>query len=109
MSDASRGAAWNLGASWSPAAGTTPLLTREGDPIGYPFNFHIFAGRLFFAQFGPNRLMATDGTQAGTFKVLDAVRPYNLGVFEFESVGGRLLFRGWDRDHGAELWALEAE
>jgi len=101
------GSADNLWKSDGTAAGTGPLLTRQGYQIHDPLNFRIFAGRLFFAPYYQNWLMETDGTQAGTFKLLDLVRRYNVEVFEFEPLGGRLLFRGWDRDHGVELWALE--
>lgn len=103
----------NGGSPWKSdgtAAGTGPLLDRDGHTILDPYYFRPFAGQIFFTARGKGALYQTDGTQAGTFKVLDLSSSfYDASVFELVSAGPRLFFRKWDRDHGSELWALEAE
>ena len=87
-------------------AGTGPLLTREGQRINYPFYFRVLDDRLFVTTID-SRLYESDGTPAGTFQLLQLKGGSN--IFEIEPAGSHLLFRNWDRDHGTELWALEAE
>ncbi|HEY2292913.1 MAG TPA: ELWxxDGT repeat protein [Thermoanaerobaculia bacterium] len=92
------------------AAGTGPLLDRDGHTILDPYYFRPFASQIFFTTRGEGGLYQTDGTQAGTFKVLDLREPFfDTSVFELAPAGPRLFFRKWDRDHGSELWALESE
>ncbi|PYQ66791.1 MAG: hypothetical protein DMF53_02880, partial [Acidobacteria bacterium] len=92
------------------AAGTLQLLDRGGRGIRDPYFLRSFAGQIFFTVGGEGALYQTDGTQAGTFKVLDLREPlFGPSVFELVPAGPRLFFRKWDRDHGSELWALEAE
>jgi ELWxxDGT repeat protein len=87
-------------------AGTGPLLTREGQRINYPFDFRVLDDRLFVTTID-SRLYESDGTPAGTFQLLRLKGGSN--IFEIEPAGSHLLFRNWDRDHGTELWAVEAE
>jgi ELWxxDGT repeat protein len=75
-------------------------------------------GRLVF--FGASRedsprtgLWSTDGTLEGTellAPVLEQLPQFNLGIFgppQWTRLGTRLLFRGWDPEHGFELWATD--
>jgi ELWxxDGT repeat protein len=58
-------------------------------------------------------LWSTDGTPAGTeflAPVLEQTLQLNLGIFgppQWTRFGARLLFRGWDPEHGFELWATD--
>lgn len=53
------------------------------------------------------RLFRTDGTWNGTVRI--AVFPVALGHLERAgAVPGALLFAGWDREHGYELWRTDA-
>jgi ELWxxDGT repeat protein len=77
-----------------------------------------FGGRLLFfgiAGDGSSQrgLWSTDGTVAGTTLLARvSVQPQDLdlGSFRFSSwtrAGGHLLFRGWDAEHGFELWITD--
>jgi ELWxxDGT repeat protein len=100
----------NLWKSDGTDAGTAPLLTHDGQPIVHPFTFQLFAGRLFFTTYNQGWLYETDGTPAGTRKVAEMDGdPGSYEFFALAPAGSRLLFRSWDRDHGAELWGVEAE
>ena len=75
-------------------------------------------GRLLFfgaSTESPPRtgLWSTDGTAAGTLllaPVLEQSPAFDVGAFgppQWTRLGARLLFRGWDPDHGFELWATD--
>lgn len=93
--------------------GTAPLLDADGLEIDEPEAFQGFDGRLYFTTGLTSLLYETDGTPAGTFVVHSLASPFELGGepanFELVTVGGRLLFRSWERATGSELWALEAD
>ncbi|HEY7213813.1 MAG TPA: ELWxxDGT repeat protein [Thermoanaerobaculia bacterium] len=99
----------DLWVSDGTAAGTGALYDREGRAIRDPLFLRVFANRLVFTTYLGQDLYESDGTQAGTVKLLDLTGPYNTNYFELSPAGSRLLFENWDRDHGFELWALEAE
>jgi len=71
---------------------------------------------LFFGSDGVDSeragLWSTDGTLEGTrflAPVLpEALTPYPfLGPPEWARLGSRLIFRGWDPEHGFELWVTD--
>jgi ELWxxDGT repeat protein len=88
-------------------AGTVPVLDRDGQRVSSPRSFQIFGGRVVFASSGG--LWQTDGTAAGTFEIQHVAAPgEGLGPsWNLEPAASRLFYRGYDRDHGTELWALE--
>ncbi len=88
-------------------AGTGPLRDREGREIPIPFSIRVFANRLVLTTYLGQDLYESDGTQAGTVKLLHLIGPSNTNYFELTPAGSRLLFPSWDRDHGFELWGLE--
>lgn len=91
-------------------AGTLPFLDRDGRTIrGVSFNFRTFAGRLVLTTYHGQELYQSDGTREGTLKLLQLVGPGHINFFELAPAGSRLLFQHWDRDHGFELWGLEAD
>lgn len=87
-------------------AGTLPLLDWEGQLVPSPRAFQIFGGRVVFTTLDGG-LWQTDGTTVGTFEIRNVAGPGESGFRELVPVGARLFFRGYDRDHGTELWALE--
>ena len=86
-------------------------------PGNYVSGLRELGGRLlFFGSDGldPGRagLWSTDGTLEGTrflAPVLpEALTPYPfLGPPEWARLGSRLIFRGWDPEHGFELWVTD--
>ena len=90
-------------------AGTGPVYDRQGLQIRYPLFLRVFADRLVVTTYLGQDLYESDGTQAGTVKLLHLLGPYNTNYFELSPAGSRLLFANWDRDHGFELWGLEGD
>ncbi len=96
------------------AGGNAQRLTTEGvsayqavvDP-----EFTAVGGTLFFRAWDPDHgleLWKTDGTQAGTALVLDAVPgPDSSDPLELKAAGGRLYFSARDPLHGRELWTSD--
>jgi ELWxxDGT repeat protein len=91
--------------------------------VGFSFGQNVSGlqemnGRLLF--FGASTedtprtgLWSSDGTEAGTgllAPVLAQTLDLNLGLYgspRWTRLGPRRLFRGWDVDHGFELWATD--
>ena len=91
-------------------AGSGALRSNEGKRIRFPTNFKLLAGRLVFTTYIQSSLYESDGTQSGTVKLLPLGVPGSSNsFFELVPAGPRLFFHNWDRDHGTELWTLEAE
>lgn len=90
-------------------AGTGPVYDRQGLQIRYPLFLRVFADRLVVTTYLGQDLYESDGTQAGTVKLLHLIGPSNTNYFELAPAGARLLFANWDRDHGFELWGLDGE
>lgn len=90
-------------------AGTCPLLDQDSRAIRGPLFLRTFAGRLVFTTSLEGWLYQSDGTPSGTVRLLRLTGPFNTNLFELAPAGSRLLFPNWDRDHGFELWGLEAE
>ena len=90
--------------------GTTPLTSLE-ENNSYFHNLTYINGKLVFwvtevYMSAPRTLWATDGTVQGTVPLRDydvknwyAINEEPLGIFN-----NKLYFRGWDEDHGFELW-----
>ena len=97
---------WELWRSDGTEAGT--VLLRDlapGSLSSFPGGFAELNGVLYFAADGPGQTLIwrTDGTAAGTTPVTGPSHPLH-GVGHLRKVGGSLLFRGSDADHGDELW-----
>jgi len=78
---------------------------------------HLTAGtnHVFFIaetdEFG-RELWTSDGTEAGTFMLIDSKPGEEDGFRSYEdvtfyTVGGKLLFAGFDEAHGRELWGSD--
>jgi large repetitive protein len=88
-------------------AGTWQLFPQR------PAGLIPFGDRLLFTREDGNppeiSLWITDGTQAGSVS-LGALSTASSGrstAPAFAVLGGRLFFRGWDPEHGDELWATD--
>ncbi len=99
-----------LGVSDGTPAGTTTLAVGGSVPATQIRFLTDVNGVLYFACEGgsPNageELWKSDGTAAGTVRVLD-INPSGADSFptNLRNVGGVLLFRANDGTHGAELW-----
>ena len=74
-----------------------------------------FNGKLFFSAYDPQygrELWCTDGSAAGTYRVLDLVPGPGSGIGGFFELtakvfDGYLYFRGQDSLHGSELWRTD--
>jgi ELWxxDGT repeat protein len=100
-------------------AGTQPLAPASGswpyvDVFSQGVDSHgVAAGRLFFrSPAGLPSVWVTDGTMAGSYKILDV--PFETSAFSvsngtlppglFADLDGALLFQANDIVHGIELW-----
>ncbi|MES1241382.1 MAG: hypothetical protein ABUT39_07170 [Acidobacteriota bacterium] len=99
------------------AAGTGPLLDRDGKPIPPPVGLAVLGGsggsggsgdRLIFTTGFPAReqVWESDGTPAGTGPIApERAIGYNTGAVG--RAGSRVFFGAWDPATGQELWAVE--
>ncbi|HEX4960506.1 MAG TPA: hypothetical protein VF173_06685, partial [Thermoanaerobaculia bacterium] len=87
-------------------AGTHQVLDASGFPLGLPYGIQAFAGGVYCTA--SSGIYQTDGTQAGTLRVLSLFEPNDFEPHELVAAGPRLFFRKWDPAIGTELWALEA-
>jgi ELWxxDGT repeat protein len=119
------GSLYFVGRSWWPGdgrvlvwrgldRGNAQRLTSEGLIDGSGFvdpQFTAVGGTLFFRAWDAAHgveLWKTDGTQAGTALVLDAVPgPDSSDPLELKAAGGRLWFSARDGLHGRELWTSD--
>jgi ELWxxDGT repeat protein len=98
-------------------AGTTLIrLATSGDQASIPPDYILFDGQVYV---GTTRvvdgivrggLWRTDGTAAGTASVEDIpeIERSSSGS-QYAVIGNRLLFAGYSRAEGYELWAIEAD
>jgi ELWxxDGT repeat protein len=74
-------------------------------PGAYGYGFTTAGAWLFFNGVEPDgqtRLWGSDGTRAGTVRLIDAPR----SAAELRGVGDRLFFSAWEELSGRELWAV---
>lgn len=89
-------------------AGTARLLEVPGS-----FGEMKWLGdRLYFTVFLPDSLTfmpwTSDGTPEGTVRLADPSRGGTpLRPLNFERLGDRVFFLGWDAEHGYELWKTD--
>lgn len=100
-------------------AGTRLLKDLNPNGSSRPFDFFASNGQVFFNA-NYNELWITDGTEAGTRRLMAGVssddffeatqggNPYYETIpSSFTPFGGKLYFKGYDVDHGFELWATD--
>lgn len=100
-------------------AGTRLLKDLNLNGSSRPFDFFAANGRVFFNA-NYNELWTTDGTEAGTHRLMAGVsaddfseatqgsNPYYETIPSFFTpFDGKLYFKGYDVDHGFELWVTD--
>jgi ELWxxDGT repeat protein len=89
-------------------AGTGPLLDRDGHEILYPNRFAVAGDRLVFTtEESGVPLWESDGTPAGTFRLIPATDPHSTVLGGLIQAGSRVFFPNYSREAGVELWAVE--
>jgi ELWxxDGT repeat protein len=93
-------------------AGTREAFTRRVGTLPDPFSIYTYSvgGLVFFISSepgSPDGIWRTDGTEAGTFPVLEGL--FNSGYgYEIASAGGKIFFSALTRgDVGFELWVTD--
>ncbi|MES1240574.1 MAG: ELWxxDGT repeat protein [Acidobacteriota bacterium] len=91
------------------ATGVRPVFDQALQPILYPRRFAALDGHLLFDTGEDDvPLWATDGTPAGTFRLLPETFPDSDGAaHELVRAGSRVFFPAFSREDGVELWAVE--
>jgi hypothetical protein len=89
-------------------AGTGPFLDRDGQPVPSPDRFAVLGDRLLFTveDFGVS-LWESDGTSAGTFRLLSETLTKFNPPGELVRAGSHVFFPAYSREDGVELWAVE--
>jgi ELWxxDGT repeat protein len=92
----------------------TQVVDAGGAPAPDGFNLTDVNGTLYYVKRVSTKgydLWRTDGTAAGTFRVLqgDASGSSSIGltIRQLASFNGRLMFQAWDHLHGFELWTSD--
>jgi len=87
---------------------------RPGTRDSSPDEFFVFKDRLFFVvsdSQNPPEIWMSDGTAEGTRPLLNYDGPQTVPSIDgspgLVPVGGYLLFRAWDSEHGLELWRTD--
>lgn len=88
------------------AAGTGPLLDRDGMEIYAPGRFAALGDRLLFTTRNDVPLWESDGTPAGTFRLVPKTQPGYDSPQELVRAGDRVFFPAHDRETGTEFWAV---
>ncbi len=85
-----------------PSKLATLATFRSADPVGSGSGRGTFA----ISQAQKGWIWSTDGSRAGTFRLLEVPLGWSVGPGA-TLTDGTLLFRGWDAQHGAELWRTD--